>query len=576
MGKTLIINRLFAYSEKNNKGFNEDFCEGLNIIRGKNTSGKSTIFQSILYTFGINDVKAQLSEILDEDVIFRVDCQLHSKNTIDKLILIRDKDSLYLKLNQSPTKIFLGISGDNSTEHINLKQYINEIFDFKLHLESGGNVSLSPIEVSFLPYYISQTLGWIYLRKSFSSLDFYKNFKNDYLDYFLGIQDDSDRVEKLNLEKELQNVSNEINFLVKMEKQNEDIIISKIVDEEFIEESIKFVKDYSETRKELQVLENSYIKKCNELTHSQQRKNILLRVLRNQKTQNPEGGNCPTCDQPIPLSIEHYYKHKQEINDTEKEIAECKEKIKDIKSEINQVNKKIEKLKDVVEKEKSILSKSAKQNITFHSWLNNKSQLKLDENVQQKIGSLTIQQNAINGKLKAISANDIESLRRTKDKAFKKIFVKYLEELGVKIPSDNRFLELYRISAFPSQGVELHKTILSYHFAFNFLLKENNNIHRFPFLLDSIFNEDIEIENKKKIIDFIQKNKPADTQTFLSISEAKLEKDEMDNYIEQEFKGIKKTITIGQSVYERAFLAPIKDSDKDLINETISLMEITN
>ena len=52
------------------------------------------------------------------------------------------------------------------------------------------------METMFLPYYVSQDVGWVYLRKSFSNLNFYKNFKEDFLDYYLGIENVIDREEK--------------------------------------------------------------------------------------------------------------------------------------------------------------------------------------------------------------------------------------------------------------------------------------------------------------------------------------------------------------------------------------------
>ena len=57
MNNLLKYNRLLAYSEKNNQYADIKFENGINIIYGRNTSGKSTLIQLILYTFGINDVK---------------------------------------------------------------------------------------------------------------------------------------------------------------------------------------------------------------------------------------------------------------------------------------------------------------------------------------------------------------------------------------------------------------------------------------------------------------------------------------------------------------------------------------
>lgn len=62
---TIKFNSLFVYSEEYNLSFYKRFTKRVNIISGRNTSGKSTIIQSFLYTLGINDVKSKLQEILD-------------------------------------------------------------------------------------------------------------------------------------------------------------------------------------------------------------------------------------------------------------------------------------------------------------------------------------------------------------------------------------------------------------------------------------------------------------------------------------------------------------------------------
>ncbi|MEH7249781.1 AAA family ATPase, partial [Neobacillus niacini] len=62
MGVNLVINKLIAFTEKKNKYFYTEFDKNVNIIHGKNTSGKSTVFQLLLYTFGINDNNDYLKE----------------------------------------------------------------------------------------------------------------------------------------------------------------------------------------------------------------------------------------------------------------------------------------------------------------------------------------------------------------------------------------------------------------------------------------------------------------------------------------------------------------------------------
>ena len=82
MKTTLKYKSFFAYSESSNKYFYTSFSEGINLVYGRNTSGKSTLIQAILYSFGINDLKTQLTEINKEKPIFRLDCELIKNKTI--------------------------------------------------------------------------------------------------------------------------------------------------------------------------------------------------------------------------------------------------------------------------------------------------------------------------------------------------------------------------------------------------------------------------------------------------------------------------------------------------------------
>lgn len=85
--------------------------------------------------------------------------------------------------------------------------------------------------------------------------------------------------------------------------------------------------------------------------------------------------------------------------------------------------------------------------------------------------------------------------RFNKEKDFKGIFKKYLNDMQLFNVTEPRYTDFYKINSFPFQGVELHKTVMSYHFALNSLIRETNNIHRLPFMLDAILKEDIDDRN---------------------------------------------------------------------------------
>ncbi|AZV56769.1 hypothetical protein [Clostridium sp. AWRP] len=573
MGTKLTINSLFAYSEKNNKYSYIKFGKYVNIIYGKNTSGKSTIFQAIMYTMGINDGNEYLQEILEEDVFFRIDCIITKNNVDEKIVFIRDDETVFIKKVNRPVLRFNGINADNSVEHIKLKEYMHKLFGFTLKLENKNEYKVAPIEAMFLPYYVSQPVGWVYIRKSFNSLEFYKNFKEDYLDYYLGIESFVDREKKRGLEIQLRDKEEKIKFYINTEKSNDEFQITKLVDEQFANESREYIESHNDNQRIINEYEEKYISKCNEQSYYQQRMSLLRKVSRHHKYQNPEGGVCPTCNQKLPFSIESSYKYFQEDNDTKKEMKKCREKIKNLQSEINSLRKKIDNQKLNMLKEYNILRKYFNYDLSFDSWIKNKVNAKLINNIKYKLGELTTEKIKIKDSLKDFKTQEeVEKSRLDKCKEFSDIFLDYLDELGVKPLKGGRYNLLYKISAFPSQGVELHKTILAYNFAFNKLIARTENVQRFPFMLDAVFKEDIEQSNKNVIMKFIGKYKPGDTQLILSMAETKENEESVYKYNKEYFNGEANLICIGGATKERAFLTLYDNSMNNYLEDTLNIM----
>ncbi len=149
--------------------------------------------------------------------------------------------------------------------------------------------------------------------------------------------------------------------------------------------------------------------------------------------------------------------------------------------------------------------------------------------------------------------------------------------MGVKEFEDDRFLLLYKITAFPRQGVELLKTLMAYNFAFNKIINKTNYIHRFPFMLDAIFEGDLEDASRETILGFISKNYPKDIQVIMSIADKKDNSNPASEYNKAFFDGKAKLICIGNNERERAFLSEYKYEFDDYLEETNNyLNDITN
>jgi energy-coupling factor transporter ATP-binding protein EcfA2 len=569
----LTIKRLLAFSEATNKFFYSEFSDEVNIIYGKNTSGKSTLIQSILYTFGINDCNDQLKEILQEKLLFRIDLKLTKGIKVSDLTVIRENEFMVVKIDNEPLYKFYGISGDSSREHIKLKEFWHQIFQFDLSLESKNEYKPASIETIFLPYYVSQSVGWVYLRKSFTSLEYYKNFKDDYLDYYLGIDSFNDRIAKQKLQLEKQEVQQFIKVYAKVKQENEDLKIATISDERFKEESESYLNNFKEKQDFLAKSESDYVHKCNEQSLNTERKSVLRKISINHKHQFPGTGLCPVCSQTLPFTFPAIYQYHQEQNDTLVEQEKNKLAIKSIQSDVNTLYKKIQSTKGEIEREYRVLEKYKVQDIDYATWIKNKSNIELSINITNQLGLLAQRDREIDEKLKQYKTeDDVLKLRDQNNRTFAAIFARYLHTLGVKKLTDDRFTLLYKISSFPYQGVELLKTVLAYHFAFNNIISSTDYIHRFPFILDSIFKEDLDSGNKDLIVKFISENRPKDSQMIISISEKKEDVSKVSEYNQSYFSGKAKLICIGESIKERAFLSDYKGELPEYLDETHNLL----
>lgn len=587
MRATLKFNRLFVSSESHDVCFHCEFSPGANIISGRNTSGKSSLIQSLLHAFGVNDTKESLSEILSYQPTFRVDFSKIAGGKEDKYSIIRTPRSIYVKEPTGKVVPFHGINADNSAEHIALKEYVRSLVGFTLQLEQKGELKPAPLESMFLPYYISQSVGWVYLRESFSNLQYYKGFKDDYLDYYLGVSNNFDRVEHRQLTQKRDKLSADINNLSRYGKKAE-FQFAKLIDEEFGALAEEYIDSYIKISNSLDEERRHYINLCNKLSLLQNHHKILKRTKSNIKKQNyNDVDRCPACTQVLTYSLEGLYSHYQKYNDTIELESHITEQLIDKKSEIHTSSKKITSITNEIFNNYGALISKAVDGVTFDQWISNKANAALYRKMQADIGTFEDELEKIKSSLDSMTTEKETITKRTnKEAEFKRIFVKYMSLLELKPLTDSRYLDLYKISSFPRQGVELHKTVMAYHFALNSLIANSKSAHRLPFLVDAILKEDIDETNLNVILSFVGKNLPADTQAFISISEhikSETLPDETLNPLERikvsEIKDIyfpqnSKLIYIGEGKSERSFLSQSLDKHQEIHMDTVDITAV--
>lgn len=339
----------------------------------------------------------------------------------------------------------------------------------------------------------------------------------------------------------------------------------------FIRKSSEYIDTYKKDKGELIKKEKGYLILCNEVKYLEERLNITRRIKKVTTEKGPFNNDCPTCHQKLPSTIEKIYEYYQDADDTDSQLEKIKNKIKDKTGAIHSIQKNIEVLRNTISDKYSILNNYQVDNLTINTWISNKANVQLSNMVLKRIGEIEIKLQGTMSNLKRFkSDSDVKQERGKKDSLFKDCFNNYLCQLNVK--GFNEDYSLYKMKLFPQQGVELLKTLLAYYFSFNKIIKQTAYVHRFPFVMDAIFKEDVDEGNRALILKFIYEHMPNDTQIIFSIAESK-ENNKTAKEYNKEYLNDKAHLILINKEEERAFLSDYKHEFDDIKNETLQLME---
>ena len=197
--------------------------------------------------------------------------------------------------------------------------------------------------------------------------------------------------------------------------------------------------------------------------------------------------------------------------------------------------------------------------VDLDAWIEVRANLKIESKVNQEIGEMTANQAVLQSEIKKIRSNEeLQLTRFQRANEFKVLFMELLASISVTVPDEPRYRDIYSISSFPSQGVELHKTVMAYHLAF-YRMTKGAVVHRFPFILDAVFKEDIDTQSKSAILTFLGKWLDYREQTFITFADSSESEKQVEVYNQNYFNGRGKLVCIGNARDERAFLSDMTD-----------------
>ena len=92
---------------------------------------------------------------------------------------------------------------------------------------------------------------------------------------------------KRKLENELRNLQQQMRFFSDVEKENQELEVSQIINDSLAGKANELISSLSSSKNDLIALEKDYVNESNKLTFFNQRLSVVSKVKRNHKKQVP-------------------------------------------------------------------------------------------------------------------------------------------------------------------------------------------------------------------------------------------------------------------------------------------------
>lgn len=525
--KRLILKKLVIISKRNEEAKIINFDDGLNIITGDNTNGKtinrtgkSLVVKSIYYAFGakLNKYTANWNNLeIITSILFNYKCKDYE--------LYRFKDRFLLKT-ENENKFFVSIA--------ELRDFYVTFFDFylKMPIQKDKEPIAGYPGCIFMPFYIDQDKGWSGSWNSFADV-FSGKWKSEIILYHMGIRSKeyydlqsektllgikiselkqkirilSELIEKhikkydelliVNIdisefETEINSLTTELNSQLNKKNKIKDEILRCFNDMKELEDLYKVTNiSYNELLKDVEYIENNIVDE------------IVV---------------CPICGCEHQNSVEnrfHIYSEVEECEDMIRSYFEEREKIakrlKKAQDELNDLETYVKKVNDILN--------SKKQTVTLNELIISEGSKTILLDMREEKHSLENEYSS-----KQVRVDEISKVQKDMTKKEGKIVKEYLSILKSGLSSlhvvdiDQKDLEKIVIS-FKSGGNDLSSAILVQVFTIYKIASKYSSTVCPPIVLDAIFQQEPAPEKIERIWKFILEQCPEKSQLIISTTE---------------------------------------------------------
>lgn len=508
--RRFLIKKLIVISKNDKKSKELNFENGLNIIIGKNKTGKSSLIKSVFHTLGC-EVKMEPSwkKLIDYYLV-----QIQYGDRIFEILRQGKEFKLVEKLDDSLTLLISTNSFHDFCDYLTLKVFQIEFPVITRDLKQV-NVT-TPILWRF--QYIDQDAGWNKIAESFSNMKYIANWKKNSNKYIVGYQGEDYYKLKKQMDISKNKLDNLKTKLAHYKELLEHIHMSISPFENDLDLEGKDFNIIGDLIKELEILSRKKInleEKLSELNSLHYEKRVSFKALKtaikeleaDHQFACKEDGNliCPFCGSVHQNGILERTEIIKDVQTGNKLISLYREEINELQLNISKVKKSIASVDKTIKSKTKLLENNKDGQYIVEKYKNEGKQelIKISNReeyiLSTKIHNEIIEIDKINYELNAFSSrkrgNEIK-------KEFSEIYSAILSELNVPIS----FLKLSDfVQLLNNTGSETPRIIYAYHIAlYLFNLKQQRGI--FNWLVVDTPNQQGQDDKNLKYIDNIMHN----------------------------------------------------------------------
>lgn len=521
--KRLLFTKLYLLSLKEQTAKIVHFHPNMTIIRGKNSTGKSSLVKMLYQAMGAS--------------VPNIPKFFQDANVISLLYFTVDGEEYSILKHQKRYLLFHGESQILSTQHVTdqLAPEFAKVFNFKLCLnDKKGNFIQAPPAFLFLPFYLDQDQGWHGTFKSFDRLGQFENWTDDFISFHLGITSPEYYERRANLIRLKTAHADTITRYGALDASREDILkrigVTQIFDFD--------VKDFGDAveklmikAKELKQKEDKYLDERHALNAEHivlnAQKNILEKALEELRRdfaysarELPDEIECPFCHSKHQNSFAVRFGLAVDSARCEAMLVEIGEKISTCGEKLIELQKNISAIDDQKSEIQKLLQHT-ENGITLEQVIKSSSRKEIDTALNSELRQLREKKISIEADIQECE----EEIKKLIDKERKK---RVLASFESRIKENYKLLNMPEVAAKQHgircecpkhSGSDKTRIIFGYFLAFISTIEESAASCMCPIVIDSPKQSDLDSKNWDSMLKLLKSKLPIGSQCILSVVE---------------------------------------------------------